>query len=66
MISPVTHSPARRLKAVDDQFARIERLIKELRTRLADVAEEVRIAADQLDGVAPQTPPRKRSSVKRR
>lgn len=62
----VKNSPVSRLKAVEDHFAHIERLIKELRKRFADLAEEVRIAADQLGGVAPQNPPIKRPSVKPR
>ena len=45
MISVVTNSPARRLKAVDEHVARIERLLEELRKTIADVAEEVRLAA---------------------
>ena len=62
----VKNSPASRLKAVEDHFAHIERLIKELRKRFTDLAEEVRIAADQLGGVAPQSPPIKRPSVRPR
>lgn len=41
-------SPAKRLEAIDDHLARIERLQKELRTGITNVAEEVRVAAAQL------------------
>lgn len=65
MISVVKNSPGHRLKAVDEHFARIERLLKELRKRIADVAEEVRLAAEQLLEATSQKAPTKRPSVKR-
>jgi chromosome segregation ATPase len=48
----VINSTARRLKAVEDHFARIEQLIKELRKQFTDLAEEVRIVAEEVGIVA--------------
>jgi hypothetical protein len=61
----VKRSPIRILTAVDEQFARIERLLKELRKRIADVAEDVRLAAEQIREAAPQKAPAKRASARR-
>ena len=44
----VKRTPAQRLDAIDIHLAHIERLQKELRAGIADVAEEVRIAAAEL------------------
>jgi hypothetical protein len=44
----VKSTPAQRLDAIDIHLAHIERLQKELRAGIADVAEEVRLAAAQL------------------
>lgn len=41
-------TPSQRLDAIDVHLAHIERLQKELRTGITDVAEEVRVAAAQL------------------
>jgi hypothetical protein len=46
----VRTSRAQRLRAVDEEFATIERLLKELRKRITDVAEEVRLAAHDAAG----------------
>jgi hypothetical protein len=35
-----------RLSAIEEQFASIEKLLKELRKRIENVAEDVRIATD--------------------
>ena len=40
--------PAERLASLEEQFAEIERLTKELRRRLDMVAETVRITAEEL------------------
>ena len=40
--------PAERLASLEEQFAEIERLTKELRKRLDTVAETVRITAEEL------------------
>ena len=39
-----------RLSAIEEQFASIEKLLKELRKRIENVAEDVRIAASATIG----------------
>ena len=41
-------TPAQRLDAIDVHLAQIERLEKELRAAITDVAEQVRVAAAEL------------------
>ena len=49
---------ANRLAALEDEFAAIERITKDLRRRVDAIAETVRIATDVVRRHAPAAPPR--------